>query len=86
VVTPKQNIRIPRRRWQETMARAETQGTDASKIVNILLVAYLDGSLDEVVASGLSAADPVPSPEPVSSGAAAGNADGAGGHVHDTSG
>jgi ribosomal protein L12E/L44/L45/RPP1/RPP2 len=82
VPTPKQNIRIPRPRWQQAMERAAGQGTDGSKVVNILLSAYNAGDLDDVVARGLESA----AAEPVSSATAAGTTDGAGGQTHSASG
>jgi hypothetical protein len=57
MATPKQNIRIPRERWEALMARASSvHASDASKVLNALAEEYAEGSpaLDEVVSRRLA--------------------------------
>jgi hypothetical protein len=49
VATPKQGIRIPQDRFSAAQARARAGRTDASKVVNALLVLYLRGVLDDAL-------------------------------------
>jgi hypothetical protein len=81
VPTQKQNIRIPRARWDQAMARGRAvHGAAAASVVNILLEAYNAGALDAWVDAGIAAGVhdlqawpggdvPWPDAHPVSAGA-----------------
>jgi hypothetical protein len=50
VATAGRKVRIPDEVWTAAKARAESQGTTASAVVNAALVLYLAGRLDHLLA------------------------------------